>query len=45
VEVQYDYQPLIFHYFIKTTLPMKETFYLKPRLSASVQYNGAAACV
>lgn len=24
---------------------MRETFYLKPRLSASVQYDGAAACV
>jgi Flp pilus assembly protein TadG len=26
-------------------ITMRETFYLKPRLSASVQYNGAAACV
>ncbi len=24
---------------------MRETFYLKPRLSASIQYNGAANCV
>ncbi len=45
VEAQYDYEPLIFNTFIKTTLPMKETFYLKPRLSASVTYEPAAACV
>lgn len=38
-EVQYNYQPLIFHYFITTTLPMNEKFYLKPRLSASVQLD------
>ena len=38
-EVQYNYQPLIFHYFITSTLPMNEKFYLKPRLSASVQFN------
>ena len=44
-EVQYNYQPLIFTYFITSTLPMNEKFFLKPRLSASVQYNGAAACV
>ena len=38
-EVKYNYQPLIFHYFITTTMPMNEKFYLKPRLSASVQFN------
>ena len=38
-EVQYNYQPLIFHYFIATTMPMNEKFYLKPRLSASVQLD------
>lgn len=45
VEVQYDYEPLIFRYFIKSTMPMKETFYLKPRLSASVQLGSATPCV
>ena len=45
VEVRYDYAPLFFHYFITTTKQLTEKFYLKPRLSASVQYNGAAACV
>lgn len=45
VEVQYDYAPLILQYFIKTAMPMKEKFYLKPRLSASIQYGTDAACV
>jgi Flp pilus assembly protein TadG len=45
VEVQYDYQPLILQYFIQSTMPMKEKFYLKPRLSASVQYGTDPACV
>ncbi len=45
VEAQYDYVPLIFNTYITTTLPMRETFYLKPRLSASVTYGTDAACV
>ena len=45
VEVRYDYTPLIFHYFIQTAMAMNEKFYLKPRLSASVQYDTDAACV
>ena len=38
-EVIYDYQPLIFNYFIQTAFALKEKFYLKPRLSKSVKYN------
>lgn len=45
VEVQYDYQPLILQHFIQTTMPMTEKFYLKPRLSASVQYGTDASCI
>ncbi len=41
-EVTYDYEPLIFHYFIKTAFPLKETLFLKPRLSSFVEYNGAS---
>lgn len=39
-EVTYDYQPIIFSYFIKTAFPLKETLYVKPRLSSYVEYNG-----
>lgn len=45
VEVEYNYQPFILQYFIKTAFPMTEKFYLKPRLSASIQYGTDAACV
>jgi Flp pilus assembly protein TadG len=38
-EVSYDYQPLIFNYFIESAFTMEEKFYLKPRLSNSVEYN------
>jgi Flp pilus assembly protein TadG len=38
-EVTYQYDPLIFNYFIQTTLPLDEKFYLKPRLSKGIQYN------
>lgn len=41
-EVTYDYQPIIFDYFIKTAFPLKETLFLKPRLSSYVEYNGAS---
>lgn len=43
-EVQYDYDPLVFSYFIENTLPMGETFFLKPRLSATIDY-GSKKCL
>jgi Flp pilus assembly protein TadG len=39
-DVTYTYTPLIFDYFIKSATTFTETFYLKPRLSSSVEYNG-----
>jgi Flp pilus assembly protein TadG len=39
-EVTYTYTPIIFHYFITSSMTFTETFYLKPRLSSSVEYNG-----
>jgi Flp pilus assembly protein TadG len=39
-EVTYNYIPLIFHYFITSAFPLEEKFYLKPRLSSYVEYNG-----
>ena len=39
-EVEYNYTPLIFDYFIKTTKKLEEKFYLKPRLSSYVKYDG-----
>ncbi len=39
-EVEYDYQPLIFDKWITTTKKLEEKFYLKPRLSAFVTYDG-----
>jgi Flp pilus assembly protein TadG len=39
-EVSYAYTPLIFDYFIKTTKTLEEKFYLKPRLSSYVKYDG-----
>jgi Flp pilus assembly protein TadG len=39
-EVSYQYQPLIFSYFIKSAFPLRETFYLKPRISSSIDFNG-----
>lgn len=38
-EVRYNYEPLIFRYFITSTFPLEEKFFLKPRLSKSVQYS------
>jgi Flp pilus assembly protein TadG len=38
-EVTYDYEPLIFRMFIQSTFKMEEVFYLKPRLSNSVEFN------
>jgi hypothetical protein len=39
-EASYDYQPLIFSYFIRAAFPLQEKFFLKPRLSSYVEYNG-----
>lgn len=39
-EVRYAYEPLIFDYFIKSTRNLEEKFYLKPRLSSYVTYDG-----
>ena len=39
-EVTYDYQPLIFKTFVKMAFSLKETLYLKPRMSSYVEYNG-----
>lgn len=38
-EVEYNYEPLIFNYFITSSFQLTETFYMKPRLSKSVQFN------
>lgn len=40
-EVKYDYEPLLFKYFIATAFSLEEKFYLKPRLASYVKYNGA----
>lgn len=39
-EVSYAYTPILFNYFMPGTTNLTETFYLKPRLSASIEYNG-----
>jgi Flp pilus assembly protein TadG len=41
-EVTYDYDAtvMILQYFIKSAFKMQETFYLKPRLSLYVEYEG-----
>lgn len=39
-EVVYDYEPIIFKYFIKSAFTLSDTLYLKPRLSSYVEYNG-----
>jgi Flp pilus assembly protein TadG len=39
-EVSYNYSPLIFNYFIESAFPLEERFFLKPRLSSFVRYNG-----
>ncbi len=54
VEVSYNYAPLVMfhgtankpgHSYVGTGYNMTEKFFLKPRLSASIQFNSAAACV
>jgi Flp pilus assembly protein TadG len=44
-EVEYQYQPLIFSYFIAKAFPLKETFYLKPRVSSSIDFTAANGTV
>ncbi|MEO1650262.1 MAG: TadE/TadG family type IV pilus assembly protein [Pseudomonadota bacterium] len=39
-EASYDYDPLIFDYFIENVIQLTEKFYLKPRLSMTIEYNG-----
>ncbi len=39
-EVKYAYEPLIFNQFITSTKNLEEKFYLKPRLSSYVEYDG-----
>lgn len=39
-EVEYNYTPLIFDKFITSTKKLTETFYLKPRLSSYVKFDG-----
>jgi len=39
-EVVYEYQPMIFQYFLTAGMPLRGTFYLKPRQSSFVEYNG-----
>jgi Flp pilus assembly protein TadG len=39
-EVSYNYAPLIFSYFIKNNFPLNEVFYLKPRISSSIDFEG-----
>lgn len=39
-EVEYDYTPLIFNQFITGPKKLEEKFYLKPRLSSFVTYDG-----
>lgn len=38
-DVSYTYTPLIFSYFIKSAFPLKEKFYLKPRVSNFIPYD------
>lgn len=39
-EISYTYTPLIFSYFITGAVDFTDTFYLKPRLSSSIEYEG-----
>ena len=38
-EVTYNYEPLIFGYFIRAAFPLEEKFFLKPRLSSYVEFD------
>lgn len=39
---QYNYSPLIFHYFITSAFVMQETFYLKPRNARCISRDGTS---
>ena len=39
-EIKYTYTPLIFSYFITGAVDFTDTFYLKPRLSSSIEMDG-----
>ncbi len=39
VEVDYQYTPLLFSMFIQNAVTFSDTFYLKPRLSSSIEFN------
>ena len=39
-EVTYNYNPPLFGFIITNAINMNETFYLKPRLSATIDYGG-----
>lgn len=43
-EVEYDYTPLIFSHYMPGLTKLADKFYLKPRVSSMIQYNGAAIC-
>ena len=43
-EVEYDYTPLIFSHYMPGLTKLFDKFYLKPRVSSMIQYNGAAIC-
>jgi Flp pilus assembly protein TadG len=44
VEVRYDYSPVLFSYFITGVKEMRETFYLKPRLTSQVKLDSNSLC-
>lgn len=39
-EAKYDYTGLLFEYFVEGAIELTEKFYLKPRLSLAIQFNG-----
>jgi hypothetical protein len=43
-EVQYDYSPLIFAHYMPGVTRLSDKFFLKPRVSSMIQFNGAAIC-
>ena len=44
-EVKYNYSPLIFSTYMPGITVLNDKFYLKPRASSQIQYNGQALCV
>jgi Flp pilus assembly protein TadG len=43
-EVEYNYSPLIFSYYMPGVTHLKDKFYLKPRVSSMISLNGSAIC-